>query len=197
MANDPRGQTPFPTARDGATDDDIFAEMGRMLAQDRLSRPGSSDAAPPASASTKVDSTKVDSSEVDSPEEPPLELTQVVSREGGPSAGGKQPPKDEPARGSAQAASQRSGLEATTSAQPHSLQPARQATTVSAALSMLENREDGEGESASGMTVSNRSLDELVQEMLRPMVQEWLDQNLERVVKEHVARNVSVPKNQS
>jgi len=47
------------------------------------------------------------------------------------------------------------------------------------------------------MTVSNRSLDELVQEMLRPMVQEWLDQNLERVVKEHVARNVSVPKNQS
>ena len=44
-------------------------------------------------------------------------------------------------------------------------------------------------------TVSNRSLDAVVQDVMRPIVQEWLDNNLERIVREEAAKAVaSAPK---
>ena len=38
--------------------------------------------------------------------------------------------------------------------------------------------------------MSERSLDRLVEEMLRPMVQEWLDRHLERIVREQTDRTL-------
>ena len=50
---------------------------------------------------------------------------------------------------------------------------------------------DGQPRAAAGVTVSNRSLDALVQDMVRPMIQEWINQNMERIVREEAAKAVA------
>lgn len=57
--------------------------------------------------------------------------------------------------------------------------------SISGALAALEAREVAQ-QASTGPTVSNRPLDAIVQEMLRPMMQEWLDSNLDRIVREQV-----------
>jgi membrane fusion protein len=70
MTNDPTlDSRPFRTAREGATDDEIFADRGRMLAQDQFFRPAAAG-----------ESRQVPASAEEVPgEEPPLELTEVIA----------------------------------------------------------------------------------------------------------------------
>ena len=41
---------------------------------------------------------------------------------------------------------------------------------------------------SSSATVSNRSLDAIVEEVARGMIQEWMDKNMERIVREEAAK---------
>jgi uncharacterized protein len=172
-----KGSKPFPSARTGASDDDIFAEMGRMLAQDQGPRPRPATQAPaePPPAPPKR-------------EEPPLELTQVVARGRGhpgperkTSARTAQPDVTPTPRGAAV----RMPPIATPSATAAS-PPAEAPTKPPAATSApVQSRHCAASEAS--VQVSTRSLDEIVEAALRPMIQEWLDQNLERIVREQLA----------
>lgn len=59
--------------------------------------------------------------------------------------------------------------------------------SIGSVLARLDARqaEKDHQETATG-TVSNRSLDAIVEDLLRPMLSDWLDQNLERIVREQV-----------
>lgn len=59
--------------------------------------------------------------------------------------------------------------------------------SIGSVLARLDARqaEKDSQETAAG-TVSNRSLDAIVEDLLRPMLSDWLDQNLERIVREQV-----------
>lgn len=167
MANEPApGSKAFPSAKSGASDDDIFAEMGRMLAQDQLgAAPAKPRPAKPATAAAGEDA--------------PLELTHVVKP------------------GKPQMAPQPAAAAATVTPSPVPARPAppvappvaapSKGTKIGEAVAML----DGQPKAAAGVTVSNRSLDTLVQDMVRPMIQEWINQNMERIVREEAAKAVA------
>ncbi len=147
MANEPTpGAKPLPSTKGGASDDDIFAEMGRMLAQDQLAKP-----APPGAGNDL-----------------PLELTTIVK-----------PGKPQPAKPAAPAASP--SPSPATAAKPAA--PAA-GTKIGDAVAML----DGQPKAGTSVTVSNRSLDSLVADLTRPMIQEWINKNLERIVREEIAK---------
>ena len=58
--------------------------------------------------------------------------------------------------------------------------------SISGALAKLDAREVAQSAHTTDdrLTVSNRPLDALVQEALRPLLTEWLDANLDRIVRE-------------
>jgi hypothetical protein len=60
--------------------------------------------------------------------------------------------------------------------------------SISGTLAKLDAREAGQSANATGdrLTVSNRPVDALVEEALRPLLTEWLDRNLDRIVREQV-----------
>ena len=163
MANEPApGSKSFPSARSGASDDDIFAEMGRMLAQDQLgAAPAKPRPAKPATAAAGEDA--------------PLELTHVVK-----------PGKPQMAPQPAAAAAPVTPSPPAPPVAPPVAAPS-QGTKIGEAVAML----DGQPKAAAGVTVSNRSLDALVQDMVRPMIQEWINQNMERIVREEAAKAVA------
>ena len=58
------------------------------------------------------------------------------------------------------------------------------ATTVGQAAAML----DPKPAPAAAATVSNRSLDAIVEDVARGMIQEWLNANMERIAREEAAK---------
>ena len=59
--------------------------------------------------------------------------------------------------------------------------------SIGSVLARLDAREAALSEpEGAGGTVSNRPLDAIVEDMLRPMLSDWLDRNLERIVREQV-----------
>lgn len=59
--------------------------------------------------------------------------------------------------------------------------------SISGVLARLDAREAAVGGGdAAGMSASNRSLDTIVEDVLRPILADWLDRNLERVVRDQV-----------
>jgi cell pole-organizing protein PopZ len=252
MANDDSNKGPAPTPRDGRTDDDIFAEMGRMLAQDQVGGPALPKATPPsnlpdapppsrASASTTQPAPQAEntggaaahtpaqpptgnalgsmSPRATIGEDPPLELTQVIApgRTAGPvrqkplaptapssppSKAEAVPAPDPAPAGPAATAPVDPAATAPSPAAPPATPPAptaaapRQEVTVAAAAAMLAaSQAKTTPASDTAATVSNRSLDAVVQDVMRPIVQEWLDNNLERIVREEAAKAVaSAPK---
>jgi len=59
--------------------------------------------------------------------------------------------------------------------------------SVSSVLARLDARKAAmSGASTAGVPVSNRPLDAIVEDVLRPILTEWLDRNLERVVRDQV-----------
>ncbi len=172
MADKPNhGQKPFPSAKEGATDDDIFAEMGRMLAQDQLNPPAPAKPATATATAQNAAATKV-------ADKDPLDLTHIVK------AGKSQPAR--PAAGTGSAAP----IVATSPPTPRS-----QGTKIGEAVAMLEGEpkrvatpKPAISPDASGAMVSSRSLDAIVQDAARPMIQAWIDQNMERIVREEAAK---------
>lgn len=218
-----KGPKPFPNAKEGASDDDIFAEMGRMLAQDGLNKPApaKSASANPASAQSvsaqpmpaqPVSARPAPSHPAPSrpapshpaPSHPagpptakapppvagatdePLELTQVIRRGKPPQAPADPPVPNAPIPKAQPAETQGS--------------EARAATTVSQAAAMLHPERPpaaapapaasaaAASTGAAGATVSNRSLDAIVEDVARGMIREWLDANLERIAREEAAK---------
>lgn len=60
--------------------------------------------------------------------------------------------------------------------------------SISGALARLKAREAALAAKAAerGPAVSNRPLDQVVEDVLRPILSDWLDRNLERIVREQV-----------
>jgi cell pole-organizing protein PopZ len=59
--------------------------------------------------------------------------------------------------------------------------------SISGVLARLDARKAGtSGGDAAGPSVSNRPLDAIVEDVLRPILADWLDRNLERVVRDQV-----------
>lgn len=59
--------------------------------------------------------------------------------------------------------------------------------SISSVLARLDARKAAvSGAGSTGVSVSNRSLDTIVEEVLRPILADWLDRNLERVVRDQV-----------
>lgn len=171
MADEPKNEAkPFPTAKSGASDDDIFAEMGRMLAQDQVNAPKkTAPAAAPPPAAAKPAAASGAPSDV-------LELTQVVKP-------GKPQPAAKPAAAPAAQAPVPAPAQAPAQAPAPAAAPAA-ATTVSQAAAMLDKKPAA----ATAATVSNRSLDAIVEDVARGMIQEWLDKNMERIAREEAAK---------
>ena len=202
MADEPnKGPKPFPSAKDGASDDDIFAEMGRMLAQDQLSpaKPASSATPPPgappggtpaataAPAATPAPAAPAAAKPASAPPSPPpaaakpasaptndepLELTQII-KPGKPQGPATTAPAAAPP------------------ASPAAAKPA-QATTVGQAAAMLTPKPApapaAPAPAANAASVSNRSLDSIVEDGARGMIREWLDTNMERIAREEAAK---------
>ena len=177
MANEPTpGAKTFPSAKGGASDDDIFAEMGRMLAQDHLgaapAKPAAPKAPPPGAGAGAGN-------------DQPLELTHVVK------PGKPQPAKPvapPPAAPAPQAAAPAPATPpAPPTAAPAAAATPAQGTKIGDAVAML----DSQPKAAAGVTVSTRSLDSLVQDLARPMIQDWIGKNLERIVREEAAKAVA------
>lgn len=59
--------------------------------------------------------------------------------------------------------------------------------SISSVLARLDARKAAmTGAGSADVSVSNRSLDTIVEEVLRPILADWLDRNLERVVRDQV-----------
>ena len=185
MANEPTpGEKPFPSAKGGASDDDIFAEMGRILAQDHLgaapAKPAAPKAPPPGAGAGN---------------DQPLELTHVVKPGKPQPAKPVAPPPAAPAPQAAAPAPATPPAPPTPAAAKPAPPPAApaaattpaQGTKIGDAVAML----DGQPKAAAGVTVSTRSLDSLVQDLARPMIQDWIGKNLERIVREEAAKAVA------
>ena len=59
--------------------------------------------------------------------------------------------------------------------------------SIGGVLAQLDARKAGmRGDNAASLSASNRSLDAIVEDVLRPILADWLDRNLERVVRDQV-----------
>ena len=151
------------TDRSRDIDEQLSADIRRLAGRGSTPSPQGEDA-------------PLDLTSVVAPSEPPLVLTERVSQDpSAPPATPPAPPSDAP----------------TTSAG----EPVDR--SISGTLAKLDAREaalettEAKAESED-MSVSNRRLDEVVQEAIRPMIADWLDQNLERIVREEVAARIEM-----
>lgn len=189
---DPTRLNPQPGSPFSETDDEIFANIRRIVREEAAAanEPTPPDARP---ARGGEDKAFLPIDRIAAPsvagEEAPLLLTERV---GGGIAAKSQPIAGERAAGPADA-----GDAVATSAYGYGA--ATMATraappldnTVGAVAERLRRRQRAQGGALTGReTVSERSLDRLVEEMLRPMVQEWLDRHLERIVREQTDRTL-------
>jgi cell pole-organizing protein PopZ len=176
--------------------EEIIASISRVIAEDRhAANPRTGDPRP----SARVAPAQREESDV-------LELTQVVDEDGSvrripPRAASEAAPSDEPLTASdTHAAIPTTHIEPQGYAGGEPVLPVRERIVSTAAsgaaaaafaqLGSLPRDRRREGELSRGST--ERTLEEIAREMLRPMLQSWLDEHLpgivERLVREEIAR---------
>ena len=165
--------------------EEILASIRRIIAEDND---------PPAEGGEKKPETAASAAAASQPVDDILELTEVVE-------------DDPPAQAPAPAPMIHAEPEPEPEPEPHrqeSLGPMAEdeerlisATTAAAsvaALSQLVNRGAGERAGELPLGAVNRTLEDLVRELLRPLLKNWLDENLppmvERLVQDEIARLV-------
>ena len=190
MNSDQTGKEPI-TPPGGKSDDDIFAEMGRMLAQDQQMAPKPAPRTlpdtpppedPPAAAAPAESSVPGDDDE-------PLELTEVIAP-GRAVGGGAPAPVEPPAADVSEDSTDPLDLSLPAAPEPSPPEPEPEPVaaqqpepvTVAAAAAKLSTP------AASPSTQVGGDLDGYVRDVIREKVEAWLDANLERIVREEVEK---------